>query len=46
MSNLIIERQLRAARILADLTQKQLAQEVGWAVDRPAAPEIAPRKPT
>jgi transcriptional regulator with XRE-family HTH domain len=29
MSNIISGRQLRAARILAGLTQKQLAQEVG-----------------
>jgi len=30
-SNIITGRQLRAARILAGLTQKQLAQEVGVA---------------
>jgi len=29
MSNIITERQLRAARILAGLTQRQLAQAVG-----------------
>ena len=50
MSNIVTGRQLRAARILAGLTQKQLAQAVGvheraaryWELKETKAPTSAP----